>query len=221
MRRQSKRVANLQLLLGGIEAIPTTTNLTTKIHATLTSSSSSSPSLVSNTRVVRASYANKSGVTPANFRVEHLPDSIDLNSVHTLVTINTGYEKYTRVSGLDDLDQPSDIRVLPAHARDESKGVRLSNYVSALGMNGLTAYASLKQLDVQPGKTIFVSSASGAVGQLVRQLAKKQGLHVIDSAGSDEKVAALISEQHLDGAFNYKTESTRDALQRLAPKGID
>ncbi|KAG0018997.1 hypothetical protein BGZ81_009967 [Podila clonocystis] len=245
----------------------------------MTSSSSSSPSLVSNTRVVRASYANKSGVTPANFRVEHLPDSIDLNSVQegelilrnlylsldpyvrftldetgggtpaswrqlnvpfyglgvaeivasghpkypvgTLVTINTGYEKYTRVSGLDDPDQPSDIRVLPAHARDESKGVRLSNYVSALGMNGLTAYAGLKQLDVQPGKTIFVSSASGAVGQLVGQLAKKQGLHVIGSAGSDEKVAALISEQHLDGAFNYKTESTRDALQRLAPKGID
>lgn len=239
----------------------------------------STSSLVSNTRVVRASYANKSAVTQANFRIEHLPNSIDLASVQpgelilrnlylsldphvrfslnetggdtpdswrqlnepfhglgvaeivasghpkypvgTLVTISTGYEKYTRVSGLDDPTAPSDIRVLPKHARDESRGARLSHYVSALGMNGLTAFAGLKQLGVQPGKTLFVSSASGAVGQIVGQLAKKQGLYVIGSAGSDDKVAALVGEQHFDVAFNYKTESTRDALKRLAPKGID
>ncbi|KAF9368115.1 hypothetical protein CPC16_005703, partial [Podila verticillata] len=217
----------------------------------------STSSLVSNTRVVRASYANKSAVTQANFRVEHLPDSIDLASVQpgelilrnlylsldpyvrftldefgsdtpdSWRQLNQPFyglgvaEIYTRVSVPDDPTGSIDIRVLPKHARDESRGARLSHYVSVLGMNGLTAFAGLKQLGVQPGKTLFVSSASGAVGQIVGQLAKKQGLYVIGSAGSDDKVAALVSELHLDAAFNYKTESTRDALKRLAPKGID
>ncbi|KAF9111160.1 hypothetical protein BGX27_005320 [Mortierella sp. AM989] len=141
--------------------------------------------------------------------------------VGSLVTINTGYEQYTRVAGLNDSNTQSDIRVLPAHARDESKGVPLSNYISALGMPGLTAFAGLKVLGVQPGKTIFVGSAAGGVGQLVGQLAKIQGLTVIGSAGTDEKVAYLVNKQNFDGAFNYKTEDAREALTRLAPQGID
>ncbi|KAF9434212.1 hypothetical protein BGZ76_008382 [Entomortierella beljakovae] len=234
--------------------------------------------LLSNTRVVRASYANKSKVTLAQFRVEK-HDYIDLTTVQpgeiilrnlylsldpyvrftldetggdtpaswrqlndkfyglgvaeivasgaekypvgSLVSINTGYEQYTRVAGLNDPNSESDIRLLPAHARDESTGVPLSNYISALGMPGLTAYAGLKVLGVQPGKTIFVGSAAGGVGQLVGQLAKVQGLRVIGSAGSDEKVAYLIEKQNFDGAFNYKTEDTRKALSRLAPQGVD
>lgn len=101
--------------------------------------------------------------------------------VGTLVSVNTGYEKYTRVAGLNDPNTPSDIRVLPAHARDESTGVPLSNYISALGMPGLTAFAGLKVLGIEAGKTIFVGSAAGGVGQLVGQLAKTQGLRVIGS----------------------------------------
>jgi NADPH-dependent curcumin reductase CurA len=101
--------------------------------------------------------------------------------VGTLVSGNTGYEKFTRLSGLNDPNTQSDIRVLPAHARDESKGVPLSNYISALGMPGLTAYAGLKVLGIESKKTIFVGSAAGGVGQLVGQLAKVQGLRVIGS----------------------------------------
>lgn len=102
-------------------------------------------------------------------------------SVGTLLSVNTGYEQYTRLSGVDDPSNQHGIRVLPAHARDESKGVPLSNYISALGMPGLTAFAGLKALGAQFGKTIFVGSAAGGVGQLVGQLAKKQGLTVIGS----------------------------------------
>ncbi|KAI1315864.1 hypothetical protein EDD11_000240 [Mortierella claussenii] len=238
-------------------------------------------SILSNTRVVRASYANNAQVTKAQFRVE-TRQNVDLSSVQpgeiilrnlylsldpyvrftlnetggdmpdsqrrlndvfnglgiaeivasgsavsskyplgSLVSINTGYEQYTRVAGLDDPNTQSDIRVLPQHARDEATGVPLSNYISALGMPGLTAYAGLKALDVKPGKTIFVGSAAGGVGQLVGQLAKVQGLNVIGSAGSDDKVRYLIKKQHFDAAFNYKTENVREALARLAPQGVD
>ncbi|KAF9997242.1 hypothetical protein BGZ65_007173 [Modicella reniformis] len=237
-----------------------------------------STNLLSNTRVVRASYADKSKVTTAQFRVE-THQNIDLNSVKpgeiilrnlylsldpyvrfsldetggdtpaslrrlndpfyglgisevvasgssqypvgSLLSVNTGYEKYTHLSGVDDSNNEHGIRVLPAHARDESKGVPLSNYISALGMPGLTAFAGLKVLGVQTGKTIFLGSAAGGVGQLVGQLAKKQGLTVIGSAGTDEKVCYLVEKQHFDAAFNYKAEDTRTALARLAPQGVD
>jgi NADPH-dependent curcumin reductase CurA len=71
------------------------------------------------------------------------------------------------------------------------------------------------------GETIFVTAASGAVGSIVGQLAKREGLRVVGSAGSDEKVAFLKSELGFDAAFNYKTESPSAALKKYAPEGID
>lgn len=71
------------------------------------------------------------------------------------------------------------------------------------------------------GETIFISAASGAVGQLVGQLAKREGLTVIGSVGEDKKLDFITKELKFDGGFNYKTEKPLEALQRLAPKGID
>ena len=70
---------------------------------------------------------------------EVVASGTDKYPVGTLITANTGYEKYTV---FEHADNPYNfIRVLPAHARDESTGVGLYNYVSALGMPGLTALA--------------------------------------------------------------------------------
>ncbi|MCJ1403858.1 hypothetical protein MMC11_007081 [Xylographa trunciseda] len=97
-----------------------------------------------------------------------------------------------------------------------------SVYVGALGMPGLTAYSSLYEIGKpKKGETIFVSAASGAVGQIVGQIAKHEGLTVIGSVGSDEKLDYIIKELGFDGGFNYKKEQASEALQRLAPKGVD
>ena len=95
------------------------------------------------------------------------------------------------------------------------------HYVGALGMPGLTAWSSFYDIG-QPkkGETIFISAASGAVGQIVGQLAKHEGLKVIGSVGSDEKLD-YIKSLNFDSGFNYKKESPKDALARLAPDGID
>lgn len=71
------------------------------------------------------------------------------------------------------------------------------------------------------GETIFISAASGAVGQIVVQLAKHEGLTVIGSVGDDQKVEYLKKELGCDKVFNYKKEKPMEALQRLAPDGID
>jgi NADPH-dependent curcumin reductase CurA len=98
----------------------------------------------------------------------------------------------------------------------------LKVFLGALGMPGLTAYSSYYDIG-QPkkGETIFISAASGAVGALVGQLAKHDGLKVIGSVGSDEKLDYILKDLNFDGGFNYKKEKPIDALKRLAPNGID
>jgi NADPH-dependent curcumin reductase CurA len=95
-------------------------------------------------------------------------------------------------------------------------------FLGALGMPGLTAYSSLYEIGKpRKGETIFISSAAGAVGQVVGQLAKHEGLRVIGSVGSDAKLDFILNELGFDGGFNYKKEKPADALARLAPKGVD
>jgi len=105
---------------------------------------------------------------------------------------------------------------------DNKYNLPLSNYTGALGMAGLTAYSSYYKIG-QPkkGETIFISAASGAVGAVVGQLAKHDGLRVVGSAGSDAKVDYLLKELKFDAAFNYKTTSPKEALKKYCPDGLD
>ncbi|WP_188556582.1 NADP-dependent oxidoreductase [Hymenobacter glacieicola] len=96
-----------------------------------------------------------------------------------------------------------------------------SYYLGLLGMPGLTAYFGL--LDIcqpQPGETVVVSGAAGAVGMVVGQIAKIKGARVVGTAGSDEKVAYL-KELGFDEAINYKTANLAEALAAAAPNGVD
>ncbi|PHH54744.1 NADP-dependent oxidoreductase RED1 [Ceratocystis fimbriata CBS 114723] len=101
-------------------------------------------------------------------------------------------------------------------------GLSLGQFVGALGMPGVTAYEGLYRIGKpKKGETVFVSSAAGAVGQMVGQLAKMEGCFVIGSVGSKEKVDFVTKELGFDAAFNYKEETPEAALTRLAPKGVD
>ncbi|KAI1343719.1 hypothetical protein F5Y15DRAFT_405563 [Xylariaceae sp. FL0016] len=98
----------------------------------------------------------------------------------------------------------------------------LAMFLGPLGMPGLTAYSGLHKIGKpQKGETIFISSAAGAVGQVVGQIAKSAGLRVVGSAGSDDKLDFITKELGFDGGFNYKKEKAGDALKRLCPNGID
>lgn len=106
---------------------------------------------------------------------------------------------------------------------DPATGLKdLRNYIGPLGLPGLTAYSSLHEIGKpKRGEVIFISSAAGAVGQLVGQLAKHEGLAVFGSVGSDEKLKLITEDLGFDGGFNYKTERPLEALKRLCPDGID
>lgn len=99
-------------------------------------------------------------------------------------------------------------------------------YLGVAGMPGLTAYAGLYDVaKYQPGETVLVSGAAGAVGSTVCQLVKADGGKVIALAGSDEKCKWLES-RGVDSAINYKTApkthgSLTKAIQKAAPEGIN
>ena len=99
----------------------------------------------------------------------------------------------------------------------------LQSFLGVLGMPGMTAYVGL--LDIgkpQPGETVFVSGAAGAVGSEVCQIAKIQGCRVVGSTGSQVKARWLEEVAGVDVAINYKeTSNLRRELKKACPDGID
>jgi len=98
----------------------------------------------------------------------------------------------------------------------------LSTALGILGMPGMTAYFGL--LDVcepKPGDTVVVSAASGAVGQVVGQIAKIMGCRVIGIAGTQEKIDYIVDELGFDVGINYKTQDVMSELALACPLGID
>jgi NADPH-dependent curcumin reductase CurA len=99
----------------------------------------------------------------------------------------------------------------------DDPAIDLRHYLGALGMPGLTAWSSLYEIG-KPKKDeiIVVSSAAGAVGQLVGKIAKHEGLVVLGSVGSDDKLDFIMNDLEFDGGWNYKKEkSTKDVIERL------
>ena len=98
----------------------------------------------------------------------------------------------------------------------------LSCHAGLLGINGVTAYLALTSLG-QPkaGETVLVSTAAGAVGSFVGQIASILGCHTIGLTGSDDKVTLARERYRYTHAFNYRTSDLDAVLAQSAPRGID
>ncbi len=100
-----------------------------------------------------------------------------------------------------------------------------SNYLSALGAVGLTAYFGLLEVArPQPGETLLVSGAAGAVGSAVGQLGKIAGCRVVGIAGGAEKCRRLIENYGFDAAVDYKGKDHAAlvaAIAEAAPDGAN
>ena len=98
----------------------------------------------------------------------------------------------------------------------------LSTLLGILGMPGLTAYAGMIRLaELKAGDTVVVSAASGPVGSMVGQVARRYGCRVVGIAGSSEKCRWTVEQAGFDHCINYKTETLRDGLRSACPGGID
>jgi len=94
--------------------------------------------------------------------------------------------------------------------------------LGGLGMPGLTAYIGLLHVgQLTAGETVLVSAASGAVGQIVVQIAKLKGARVIGIAGGPEKCKRVIDAFGADDCIDYKSENVGARIGALCPDGID
>jgi NADPH-dependent curcumin reductase CurA len=96
-----------------------------------------------------------------------------------------------------------------------------SAWLGPLGLPGWAAYVGFNDFaDAKPGETIVVSSAAGAVGTLVGQLAREKGLRTVGIAGGHEKCRHAEANGY-DVCVDYKRPDFVQALADATPSGID
>src|SRR5215467_4989856 len=104
----------------------------------------------------------------------------------------------------------------------KEKDLPLSLSLGVLGLNGVTAYFGL--LDVgqpRPGDTVVVSTAAGAVGSAVGQIAKLMGCRTVGLTGGPIKCKICRDDFGYDEAIDYKTGALSEALAKACPRGVD
>ncbi|MCZ2104585.1 MAG: NADP-dependent oxidoreductase [Comamonadaceae bacterium] len=127
-----------------------------------------------------------------------------------------GWQEYSVVDG----DAPGALRVVDASV------VPLSYYLGAVGMPGVTAWYGLTQIiEPQPGQTLTVSAATGAVGSAFVALAKARGCRVVGIAGGPEKCRYATEELRFDACIDHRAhgdlKALSQALKAACPDGID
>jgi NADPH-dependent curcumin reductase CurA len=98
----------------------------------------------------------------------------------------------------------------------------LSLSLGVLGLNGITAFFGLLDIGApRPGDTVVVSTAAGAVGSAVGQIAKLMGCRTVGVTGGPVKRALCLDEFGYDAAIDYKAEDVSKALHEACPRGVD
>jgi NADPH-dependent curcumin reductase CurA len=106
--------------------------------------------------------------------------------------------------------------------RVDAQRAPLSLYLGALGMPGVTAWVGLVDICApKAGETVVVSAASGAVGSVVGQLAKKRGCRTVGIAGGTAKCRYVVDELGFDACVDYKAGRLQEDLEAALPAGCD
>jgi len=125
------------------------------------------------------------------------------------VLASQGVQNYA-VSNGDDLER-CDVSQAP-----------LGAWLGGFGVSGLTAYFAItEECKPQPGQTVLVNGAAGAVGSIAGQIASMAGARVIGLTSSAEKCRWLTETLGYDVAINYKEGNLYERLVEAAPDRLD
>jgi NADPH-dependent curcumin reductase CurA len=98
----------------------------------------------------------------------------------------------------------------------------LSLSLGVLGLNGITAYFGLIDLGApKPGETVVVSTAAGAVGSAVGQIARLSGCRTVGITGGAVKSKLCRDEFGYNEVIDYKAGNVGEALKDACPRGVD
>jgi hypothetical protein len=106
--------------------------------------------------------------------------------------------------------------------RLDRDGPPASTYLGVLGMPGTTAWSGMTDIgQARAGETVVVSAASGPVGSVAGQIAKRAHARVIGVAGGAEKCRWVRETLGFDDCVDHRSGALRAALARACPGGID
>ncbi|KUZ18349.1 2-alkenal reductase [Burkholderia diffusa] len=104
----------------------------------------------------------------------------------------------------------------------DTSRVPLSAWLGVAGMPGVTAWVGLNRIIApKAGETVVVSAASGAVGSVVGQLAKRAGCRAVGIAGGSDKCRYVVDTLGFDACVDYKAGRLADDLAAATPDGVD
>ena len=104
----------------------------------------------------------------------------------------------------------------------DPRGPPLSTYLGVLGMPGTTAFSGMTDIGKpRAGETVVISAASGAVGSVAGQLAKRAGARVVGVAGGPEKCFYVQDTLGFDDCVDHRAVDLRTELADTCPNGID
>ena len=132
------------------------------------------------------------------------------------------YAVGTIVTGWFGWQERSAVEVSAVVRRVTEIDLPLSLALGVLGINGVTAHLALTMIgDPQPGETVLVSTAAGAVGSAVGQIATILGCRAVGIAGGPTKTGQCRTMFGYADAVDYKAPDLGGALDRACPTGID
>ncbi len=103
-----------------------------------------------------------------------------------------------------------------------SRVAPLQAFLGVLGMPGTTAYSGMKDIgQVKAGETVVISAASGAVGSVAGQIAKRAGARVVGIAGGPDKCLWVQETLRFDDCVDHRVPHLARALADACPNGID
>ncbi|HSU61484.1 MAG TPA: NADP-dependent oxidoreductase [Bryobacteraceae bacterium] len=92
---------------------------------------------------------------------------------------------------------------------------------AAMAVDGITALAGLdKALGLKTGESVLILGASGGIGHLAVQFAKRMGARVLAVASGDDGVA-FVRGLGADKVVDGKKDDIAAAARQLAPQGLD
>lgn len=128
----------------------------------------------------------------------------------------------TAVTGMFGWQDYSAVDPAAIQRRIVEDDLPISTALGVLGINGITAHYGLLEIG-QPraGETVVVSTAAGAVGSCVGQIAKLSGCRTVGIAGGETKRRLCLDRFGYDVGVDYKAPDFEQRLAEALPGGVD
>ena len=141
---------------------------------------------------------------------------------HVVELRNPDYREGDGVAGWFGWQNYATVKPEAVVHRVKETDLPISLSLGVLGINGVTAHLALTLIgEPKPGETVLVSTAAGAVGSAVGQIAKISGCRTVGIAGGREKVRLCLEDFGYDAALDYRADDLEFGVAKACPEGVN